>query len=304
QRMNAMQEVIQKNDVAKWSATFLGDAKTGSERDGTTVNIMSYYDRQLIAERYRKATRRLILLDYDGTLIPFYNKPEEAVPGELVKELIAKLSQDKKNKIMLISGRDSKTLESWFYNIDIGIVAEHGAVYRLSPDSEWTSPNEINLSWKESIRNFLAKYIEMYPGSFIEEKQYSIGWHYRTIENIDEEQVRLNFSKELTLLNLHNDFNILHGNKVIEIKSTFTNKGRFVKQFLSHEKFDFVLAVGDDITDEDMFAVLKEKNEYTIKVGPGKTEAKYNVVGVNNVLLFLDQLCNSVARNKEKSFAP
>ncbi|MGZ4098559.1 MAG: bifunctional alpha,alpha-trehalose-phosphate synthase (UDP-forming)/trehalose-phosphatase [Bacteroidia bacterium] len=293
QRMKAMQEVIQKNDVKKWMSTFLNDAKTDTARDGTTVNIMSYYDRRLITEHYRKASRRLILLDYDGTLIPFYNKPEEAVPGELVKELISKLSQDKKNKIMLVSGRDSKTLENWFEDIDIGIAAEHGVIYKLSPGEPWIAPSEINLSWKEGVRNFLSKYIDTYPGSFIEEKTYSIGWHYRTIENIDEDLIRMAFSKELTLLNIHNDFHILHGNKVIEIKSAYTNKGEFVTEFLSREKFDFVLAVGDDITDEDMFGVLKGKNQYTVKVGPGKTEAKYNVVGVNNVLLFLDQLSNS-----------
>ncbi|MBA3664277.1 MAG: bifunctional alpha,alpha-trehalose-phosphate synthase (UDP-forming)/trehalose-phosphatase [Bacteroidetes bacterium] len=293
QRMKAMQEVIQKNDVNKWMGSFLEDASAKTRQEEITVNIMSYYDRQQISNHYRKAARRLILLDYDGTLIPFYNKPEEAVPGELVKELIAKLSKDPKNSVMVISGRDSKTLENWFENSNIGIVAEHGMMYRPSKEAEWTFPPDINLSWKEGVRNYLTKYIDQYPGSFIEEKLYSVAWHYRTVENIDEDLIRTVFSKELISLNIHNDFQILHGNKVIEIKSAHTNKGQFLTHFLSKEKYDFVLGVGDDITDEDMFSVLKGKNQYTIKVGPGKTEARYNVVGVNNVLLFLEQLSGS-----------
>jgi trehalose 6-phosphate synthase/phosphatase len=290
QRMKAMQEVIQKNDVTKWMNSFLDDASASTAKEAVTVNIMNYYDRQQIAGYYRKAIKRLILLDYDGTLIPFYNKPEEAVPGEMVKEIIDKLAADKRNTVLLISGRDAKTLENWFNNLDIGIAAEHGAMFKPAKSGEWKIPAEVNLSWKESVRNYLQKYIEMYPGSFIEEKKYSFAWHYRTVENIDEEATRLSFSKDLMLLNIHNDFHILQGNKVIEVKSAFTNKGSFIKEFLEQQKFDFVLAVGDDITDEDMFSVLKEKTHFTVKVGPGKTEARYNVVGVNNVLLFLEQL--------------
>lgn len=290
QRMKAMQEVIQKNDVVHWMKDFLNDASASNNKEETTVNIMNHYDRQQVAGYYRKASRRLILLDYDGTLIPFHNKPEEAVPGEMVRELIYKLTEDRKNTVLLISGRDSKTLENWFNNLDIAIAAEHGAMFKPVNSNEWQQPSEINLSWKASVRAYLEKYPTLYPGSFIEEKKYSLAWHYRTVENIDDDAIRATFSKDLTLLNINNDFHVLHGNKVIEIKSTYSNKGSFVKDYLNREKFDFVLALGDDVTDEDMFAVLKEKNHFTIKVGPGKTEAKYNVVGVNNVLLLLEQL--------------
>lgn len=131
------------------------------------------------------------------------------------------------------------------------------------------------------------------PGSFIEEKKYSVAWHYRVIESIDEEAVRLSVSKDLMPLNLHNDFNILHGNKVIEIKSAHTNKGKFVKRLIKENDFNFILAVGDDSTDEDMFHVLKDKHQYTIKVGHGNTGAKFNIVGVNQVLSFLNQLHGS-----------
>lgn len=292
-RMRKMQTVIQKNDINKWMNTFLQDAMAESSRGNVTANIMSYYDKIKISEAYKRAGKRLILLDYDGTLIPFYNKPEEAIPGNMIKELISKLNNDPDNTVLLISGRDADTLENWFKDMEIGIVAEHGMLYRPPGSNEWKLPGEINLAWKESVKSYLEKYILSMPGSFIEEKKYSVAWHYRVIESIDEEAVRLSVSKDLMPLNLHNDFNILHGNKVIEIKSAHTNKGKFVKRLIKENDFNFILAVGDDSTDEDMFHVLKDKHQYTIKVGHGNTGAKFNIVGVNQVLSFLNQLHGS-----------
>jgi len=300
ERIKRMQEVIQKNDVTKWTNSFLNDAMADNNRANIQANIMSYYDKHIIAEAYKKAKRRLILLDYDGTLIPFYNKPEEAVPGDVIKELINKLSLDKKNSIMLISGRDSETLQNWFDNIDIGIAAEHGVLYKPAQSTEWVYPPEVNLLWKEEVKNYMDKYIQSVPGSFIEEKKYSIAWHYRSVENIDEEEIKLAFSKDLTVMNLNNEFHILHGNKVIEIKSAFMNKGLFVTEFLSKDHFDFVLAIGDDVTDEDMFNALNEPYHYTIKVGHGNTAAKYNIFGVNNVISFLEYIGNYVQVKKKE----
>lgn len=298
-RMKKMQTVIQKNDINKWMNTFLQDAMAEGNRGSITANIMSYYDRSKLSEAYRKAEKRLILLDYDGTLISFYNKPEDAVPGNVIQDLINKLSSDVNNTVMLISGRDAETLQNWFKNPEVGIAAEHGILYRAAGKTEWVKPEDINLGWKETIKSYFETYTESMPGSFLEEKKYSVAWHYRGLESVNEEDIRRTVSKDLTPLNIHNDFHILHGNKVIEVKSTYTNKGKFVEKLIDKEDFDFVLAIGDDATDEDMFNVLRGKHQYSIKVGHGNTTAKYNIVGVNQVLSFLNQLHgNSVHSQK------
>lgn len=289
-RMKAMQDVVKKNDVNKWMNTFLHDAMAGNNRAEIKVNMMSYYDKELIQLAYIHASRRLILLDYDGTLIPFYNKPEEAVPGELIKNLIAKLSADERNLVFLISGRDADTLQNWFENSRIAIAAEHGVQYKAAESKEWQCPENINLSWKDFVKSYLEQRIKEMPGSFIEEKKYAIALHFRAVENVNEEDLRMAVSRDLTGDNINNDFHILHGNKVIEIKSSYMNKGSFVKHFLSREQFDFVLAIGDDLTDEDMFNSLKEPHHFTIKAGHGNTAARYNILGVNNVLNFLESL--------------
>jgi trehalose 6-phosphate synthase/phosphatase len=285
-----MRDVVQKNDVNKWMNDFMTDVNNARKNvQWNRPNFMSFYEKMDLFDAYRAARKRLILLDYDGTLIPFYNKPEEAVPGDVIKDLVSKLVKNKRNKVMLISGRDGETLENWFRNSKIDIAAEHGTLYKPA-EQDWIVPNGYNMSWKEDVKICIDKYVQLIPGSFVEEKKFSVAWHYRAIENIDEEATKLALSKELMMLNMNNDFDILHGNKVIEIKSIHTNKGKFITRFLEHNEFDFVLAIGDDVTDEDMFNALKEKHHYTIKVGLGKTAARYNLVGVNNVLSFLEQL--------------
>jgi trehalose 6-phosphate synthase/phosphatase len=288
-----MQEVIRVNDVNKWSTAFLTDVQDARKQlQHIRPNFMNYYEKEELLKAYRKAEKRLILLDYDGTLIPFYNKPEEAVPGDVIKDLVARLVRDKKNRVMLISGRDSETLENWFRNSKIDIAAEHGLMFK-EREGEWKLNDSLNLKWKDNVKAFIDKYVESHPGSFSEEKKYSLAWHYRAADSMDEEAIRVQFSKDLAMLNLNDDFDILQGNKVIEIKSSYTNKGKFLTRFLKDKDFDFVLAIGDDVTDEDMFNALKEKHHHTIKVGLGNTAARYNLVGVNNVLSFLEQLCST-----------
>ncbi len=294
ERIARMQQVISANNVNHWLNSFLEDIqKSKAEVRWSHPNIMSFDEKIEIFEAYRNAQKRLILLDYDGTLIPFHTRPHEAVPGDVIKELVHRLTRSKRNRVMLISGRDSGTLETWFKGSEIDIVAEHGSIFKAAGTSEWQGTEGVGVEWKDEVRQCVEKYVGMIPGSFIEEKNYSIAWHYRAIENIDEDALKLNLSKELMLLNMTDNFDILQGNKVIEIKSNHINKGRFVEGFIKNGNFDFVLAIGDDVTDEDMFNALREDNHYTIKVGLASTAARYNLIGVNNVLSFLDQLCSN-----------
>jgi trehalose 6-phosphate synthase/phosphatase len=299
ERMKKMQEVIRKNDVENWMNSFLHDAMNENP-PLLPANIMSVYDRREVRDAYQKAERRLILLDYDGTLIPYYNKPGEAIPGDLIKNQVDRLGADEKNTIVLLSGRDAETLESWFKNSRINIAAEHGMMYREAGATAWKFPHDLNTGWKENVMSLLNKYLQSYPGSFIEEKKYGISWHFSAVENIDEEAVRLAFSKEMMPLNVQNEFDILYGNKMLEVKSALMNKGLFVAEFLRNSNFDFVLAIGDDVTDEEMFFALNNERHYSIRVGLSQSAARYSVAGVNNVINFLEQLSDTVSEQPQE----
>ena len=87
---------------------------------------------------------------------------------------------------------------------------------------------------------------------------------------------------ELKQLTVDNHIGIFEGNKILEIKPTNLQKGVVVQKYLRESDWDFIVAIGDDYTDEDMFNVLSEP-AYTINVGSGATEAGYQVKSVKDV---------------------
>ena len=144
---------------------------------------------------------------------------------------------------------------------------------------------------KQKIYPILNSVTLASPNSFIEEKSFSLVWHYR---KVDQEAGYIQ-SREL-IHNLENivsscDLKLLDGNKVIEIMAKGIGKGKAVEKLLGQNNYDYILAVGDDKTDEEMFEFLMHNdNAYTIKVAKGTTFAKYKLDNVNEVIGLLGQL--------------
>jgi trehalose 6-phosphate synthase/phosphatase len=290
-RMSEMQNYLQKNDVNAWSKTYLKDMKDIKQlNENTLSHQMNFEDKVQIIESYQRSTKRLLLLDYDGTLVRFYDKPQDAVPDNRVKELLASFAENPFNKVVIVSGRDATTLDKWLGHLNINIAAEHGLKYKEAGNKNWVNLSNKELVWKDKVRELAKRYSEEVVGSFVEEKEHTIAWHYRTAEDKNIEEHKTQLSKELIWLNKENEFDILLGNKVLEVKSNHQNKGTFTQNILAKNHFDFVLSIGDDLTDEDMFAVLQEKHHFTIKVGLVPTCAKFNLLNINVVLSFLEQL--------------
>jgi trehalose 6-phosphate synthase/phosphatase len=244
-----------------------------------------------IAWKFRNAEKRHLLLDYDGTLVPFARHPRLAVPQKDLLQLLMALSSDPRTDVTIISGRDHISLEGWFKHLPLNLVAEHGAAVRLK-DGTWKFQPQLDQTWKPIIRSTIELYTQRSPGSFVEEKNHTLAWHYR---NVDPE---LGFIRSRELLDtLHHmvrnsQLQIIDGNKVIEIRISGVDKGTVAKKFL-RESYDFILAVGDDKTDEDMFKALADR-AITIKIGSGHTLAQYNLVNQEEVLRLLALLKNSI----------
>jgi trehalose 6-phosphate synthase/phosphatase len=230
------------------------------------------------------------MLDYDGTLTPFKSLPEEANPDEILTDFLNRLTGDDQNELIIVSGRDHETLGKWFGDINVNIVAEHG-VWIREKGGEWDMIEPLEDSWKENIRPVLESYVIKTPGTFIEEKGYSLAWHYR---RADQAQALAQISEmKETLHNMTSNLNvgILNGNKVIEIKNIGVNKGRGVKNWLDRRSWDFVMAMGDDWTDEDMFNVLGD-DDYSIRIGYGRTKAHFNLKNVEEARRLIQDLVN------------
>jgi trehalose 6-phosphate synthase/phosphatase len=290
-RLRAMQERIRTYNVRAWAEDFLGQlAIIKKKQQAFQVQFLDDYSRRNLLEAYRSSERRLLLLDYDGTLVPFSAQPSEARPGEQLLQVLQTLSQQKENKVCIISGRSSAWLETCFGSLPLTLVAEHGARIREA-NGVWTGEAVIPTSWKGEVERIMDAYVRRCAGSFTEVKDFSLVWHYR---NANPVQARLRSMELLTELNeySHNrGMQVLPGNKIVEVRSYGIHKGTTVKQMLASRQPDFVLAVGDDRTDEDMFRLLADgRNTFTIKIGPEASFAQYNLHTQAMVVSLLDTL--------------
>lgn len=276
ERNRVMRKRLQRYNVVRWAEDFLEGLATIKKLQKmlATKHLTGEIKARFLSS-YRQSQRRLLLLDYDGTLVPFSLSPAQAVPDPELMEILERLTQEKKNEVVIVSGRKREVLETWFGHLGVGLVAEHGAWIK-ERWKDWQTIEPLDDSWKEEIRRVLELYVERTPGSFVEEKTFSLVWHYRRVDR-EFGEVRVGELKE-TLLQLTGNLNleILEGDKLIEVRPVGISKGRAVGQWLLKEKWDLILAVGDDRTDEDMFAVLPEES-YTVKVGIGPSRARFRV---------------------------
>ncbi len=287
ERNKAMQKRLQRYNILRWVEEFTDRLLyTKRLQKETTVKMLTSEMKGRLVGNYRKSKRRLLLLDYDGTLVPFSGRPEEAKPDDELLKLLEKLAENLKNQVVLISGRDQDTLERWFGNLSLGLVAEHGVWIK---EKEWEMVEPLTDEWKGNISPILELYVDRTPGSFIEEKEFSLVWHYRKADP-DLSSIRVRELIEI-LVNLTANLNlrVLEGSKVVEIKNIGINKGRAALRWISKEQWDFLLAVGDDLTDEDVFAVLP-KIGYSIKVGFSPSKARFNLYLPRDVRLLLEEL--------------
>lgn len=240
-------------------------------------------------KQYNESEKRIIFLDYDGTLTGFHNDPQKAMPDEELYDILRSLVSDKNNHIVIISGRDKETLGKWFSDFDgITFIAEHG-VWIKEKGSDWSMIEQIDREWMDIIRPVISFYVDRTPRSLLEEKNYSLVWHYRHADP-DLGIIRARELKdELRDLVSNLNLEIMDGDKVIEIKNSGINKGRAAAQQLTKEEYDFIMALGDDWTDEYTFGSMPDK-AVTIKVGTKSTKAGYYTDSVESVRELLKEL--------------
>ena len=291
-RNRLMQERIARYDVSRWSSDFvnaLSDIKK-TQRE-LYVRKLSESTRQKLIDDFQASRNRLLLLDYDGTLVGFRGKPAQAGPDNEIVDLLLDLSENDKNCVVIISGRDKNTLEQWLGNLDVSLVAEHGAWIKHK-DKKWQCTHPLEAQWKDTIRPIIELFSDRTPGSSLEEKDFSLVWHYRRadpelayIRGHELRDALMNLTENL-------DVRVFEGNKIIEIKSAGVNKGRAVEFWIAKQKWDFLLAAGDDYTDEEMFQALPDE-AYSIKVGLSISKARFQVNTMNEIRLLLKELARS-----------
>ncbi len=288
-RNEIMQNRLRRYDVVRWADDFIRELiSVKDEQKKFNAKLLGLSNREQLLKDFKKALKRLIFLDYDGTLVPFARHPQMAKPAEDLLKTLKQLSEDSANNLVLMSGRDKDTLQSWFSALNIAMVAEHG-VWIKEKNENWRLIKPLTNDWKPRIRPILEMYADQLPGAFVEEKEFSVVWHYR---GADPELASLRVKElkdDLVNFTANMDVQILQGSKVVEARCAGVNKGTAGMYFISKNNFDFTLAVGDDYTDEDLFKVVPAA-AYSIKIGMTQSYARFNLHSYIEATNLLEQL--------------
>jgi trehalose 6-phosphate synthase/phosphatase len=274
ERNTVMNERLSRYDIVAWTKDFLNKLRQVREvQQSYLVKRMAGSFKEDLVASYRRAEKRLIILDYDGTLVPFRSRPRKAAPDRELIDLLSALAVDPANDVVVASGRTRKVMNDWFGSLNVSLMACHGAW--LKPKGEdWQLSEELSNEWKEQLLPIFQLFKDRTPGSTVEEKEYALAWHYRNAEP-ELAALRASEFKEI-LFSFTGDLNldVLEGKSVLEIKPVNVSKARAVSMWLSRNGWQFILAAGDDNNDEVMFSGLPA-SAYTIKIGLDISEARY-----------------------------
>jgi trehalose 6-phosphate synthase/phosphatase len=271
-----MQRHLRRHTVDKWADSFITSLQTPlpPPTHYFTRSLVGAPEKALVSD-YHQARKRLLLLDYDGTLQPIMRHPEDAKPSRQTLSALQRLGSDSHNRIVVISGRDKDTLTKWLGNLPVTLVAEHGAFIKRPEWKTWHRMLSEVGGWKEAVKRLFDDYAAITPGARVEEKEHSVVWHYRGVSPFLAKKTEVLLRKELRQLTKANRLGIKQGKMVLEVHHLDISKGHALQEWLLSDE-DFVMAIGDDSTDEDMFRDAPA-GTYTIKVGRGLSAAHYRV---------------------------
>jgi trehalose 6-phosphate synthase/phosphatase len=289
-RMDSMQKRIKEFDIHAWGESFVKDLERAAAGENKPLDkSLTGENRQRLKAEFIAAKRRLVILDYDGTIKPFLSSPSTLVgfPSLKLQWTLRRLALDRSNTVAIVSGRVRQALVLWFRGMRIELAAEHGAWIRFG--GKWRRTNNDFKDVKRPLLQIMNEYTSRTTGSDVEEKEYSLVWHYRNVEPELAYRRASKLRQELQNIAPAESVGVFSGDKIIEVRPLNINKGKVVEQLIQRHNPDFIFCAGDDYTDEDMFKVLGS-DAFTIKVGPGDTSARYRLDDASELIDLVEEL--------------
>ncbi len=268
--MAAMRRRLRRYDVGRWAGDFLDALREGRSR--LTERLLTPAVRERLLRDYRAASRRLLFLDYDGALLPLNPAADRLRPCPDLLRLLARLAE--RSDVVLLSGRTRADLDDWFDGLDVHLVAEDGAWVK-ERGGDWATAGQLSADWKPKVRELMELYVDRLPGASVEEGEYTLSWHYRRAEPELAALRARELADHLISLTETSDLRVVEGGREIEVRPAGVGKGVCAQTFVGRG-YDFILAVGTDATDEELFRVLPP-TAYSVRVRVARSYARYNV---------------------------
>jgi trehalose 6-phosphate synthase/phosphatase len=288
-RMRALRQRVKARSVHRWAAGFLQELmRSGGAAKGHEPPA-PYTPLDEVLARVSPHQDLVLLLDYDGTLVPLASLPDLARADRDLIHLLRRVHAAGV-AVHVVSGRSREDLTSWLGELEATLWAEHGAWQRPPGDGTWQPIVAIARGWIEQVRPILDQFAARTPGALVEEKSSALAWHYRTADpQFGAQQAR---ELRLVLLEALQDqpLEILEGSKVIEVRWRGVHKGRVVERVLAAgARPEAMVAIGDDRTDEEMFEAMPPQGT-SIHVGPGASVAPFRLADPAAVRALLEAL--------------
>ncbi len=275
-RMAKLRDRVVEHDIHRWARLFIKRLEAVRPPVSQRAAVPPGPSLASVLERAVGRPLRL-LLDYDGTLVPFANSPGLAAPDPALRTLLQALGAQPNVAIDIVSGRPRDTLEAWLGDLPLGLWAEHGFWWRPRGADAWQPTAQLDPNWMARITPILAQFTASTPGAFVETKSASIAWHYRRANREfgarQAHELRMLLGDALS----NQPFEVLEGNRVVEVRLRGVSKAAVGHHLSEVGTGDaIVVAFGDDRTDEDMFRSLPD-DAVTVAVGTGAAHARYAV---------------------------
>ena len=294
-RHHVMLRYLKKYTATKWAKSFIRRLDEIKPQIGHIPELITVTKLcEQIQQKFSISLKQPLnlLLDYDGTLTPIAKHPELAKLPQKTYTLLEQLTKKKQIKIIVISGRTADFLSQQLKSLPCNIVAEHGAMYFDRKKNAWeTLVNFDPKDWFDTVKNMMQSFTERVPDSFIEQKKFSLAWHYRQSPAKFASQQAIILKDTLETAFSNAPITIQQGKKVIEVKTVEASKGFFIRWYRkNHKNSEYLLTLGDDTTDEDLFEAIQSLNGLAIRVGSGFSCANYRLKKQQEVITFLKKL--------------
>jgi trehalose 6-phosphate synthase/phosphatase len=280
-RMEPMRNLVIEKDSKWWARRFV-DALVSSTSQPPR-DAVKKLDDQTLSRFAPSDKKKALFLDYDGTLRGFTLDPAKATPQPALLDALAELDKREDIDIFVVSGRKGEFLETHLGQFGFTLVGEHGYAFKRASNDDFELLNaDADLSWMSTVREVFDLYAASTPGTHVEQKRSALVWHYRAADPEFGVWKAVELIGHLKEAIANVPAAIAHGKKIVEVSSQQINKGMAVERFIHETKYDAVLCIGDDQTDETMFR-HRNSGAVTIKVGPGTTDAEFRLAGPDQV---------------------
>lgn len=262
-----------------------------------TFSMKYFFDEWNTLKKRIEQNHIFLFLDYDGTLTPIVDTPEQAVVPKKTKEILKALSENNQCRAAIISGRALDDIRKRVGLDGLVYVGNHGLeIYDSKLRFRWMMPLHFKKTLTE-IKNKLNEIFAKIEGVFIEDKEFTLSLHYRMV-HVEDAVIKSMFIKALNPYQALGEIAIMAGKKVLEVRPAKEGRkgkaviGIFLRERLSTNDTNIIpIYIGDDETDEDAFKETNNKNGMTIRVGESReTAAHYYVNDTEEIVKLLEMI--------------